>query len=173
MMDVVSSRITLTPITLEFGNQLLKGSAVFASPCITVPNDNWPSNGLKAILPYYLEKLESDQKELGFGPWIIKDKSKNIVVGEIGFKGRLNSEKEAEIWYYVVANRRRQGYATEAVSTLCHWAFANCVERIKAHCKKKNIASQKVLHGTGFTCISEDDGVLLYIRNKSFEEKHR
>lgn len=61
-----------------------------------------------------------------------------------------------EIGYRVDEAYEGNGYATEGVKALCHWAFSTSqVAFIEAETTPENIASQKVLQNNGFTATGK------------------
>lgn len=74
------------------------------------------------------------------------DKEKNTVIGDMGFKGKPNSENTVEIGYGIVPSEQGKGYATEAAMTLIQWAFSfDNVDKVVAECFVDNIPSIRVL----------------------------
>lgn len=58
--------------------------------------------------------------------------------------------KTAELWYKIHPDHWRNGYATEALSCILHFAFIDLkLHRIEAGCAVENIASIKVLEKVG------------------------
>ena len=68
------------------------------------------------------------------------------MIGDIGFKGKPDSEKTVEIGYGIQPSAQNKGYAAEAVKEIIKWAFTfENVNKIIAECHDENIASIKVL----------------------------
>ncbi|UOQ43161.1 GNAT family N-acetyltransferase [Halobacillus salinarum] len=167
-MEIQSSRITFFPINLEIAQILMKNPLAFYYKFQLPWNKNWPHHGLKALLPIYAENLEEDEDQFGFGPWVMIDNGREHVIGDIGFKGRPDSEGTLEIGYHVVVSERNQGYASEAVAKMCDWAFSNReVKGVEAQCDKNNIPSQKVLINNGFNHTGREGDVFLFKKEKS------
>ncbi|RDY69146.1 GNAT family N-acetyltransferase [Halobacillus sp. SY10] len=171
-MELKTERIHLFPITLDLAQTLMKNSLAFYYKFQLPWNKNWPHDGLKALMPMYAERLENDSDELGFGPWVMIDSAGEHVIGDIGFKGKPDSEGNVEIGYHVVASERNYGYASEAVQTLCEWAFKHAeVEGIEAQCDKDNIPSQKVLINNGFNHTGRSMDILVFKKEKKIHQK--
>lgn len=76
-----------------------------------------------------------------------------VVVGAAGFLGPPSEEGDAEVGFSIMPSWRGQGYATELVTALLTWAFADPrVRRIVAHTTSQNRASCRVLAKCGFRC---------------------
>ncbi|MGP4075095.1 GNAT family N-acetyltransferase [Halobacillus sp. K22] len=166
-MSLYTERLQLMPVSIELAQTLMKNPLAFYYKYQLPWNKNWPHNGLKAIMPIYAEKLEHDEKELGFGPWIIMDATGDHVVGDIGFKGKPDDNGIVEIGYHIVNSERNAGYASEAVAHLCTWAFSHPeVKRVEAECDQGNIASQKVLINNGFLHTGKKGEILHFKKEK-------
>ncbi|WP_394219822.1 GNAT family N-acetyltransferase [Halobacillus trueperi] len=171
-MELKTERLQLFPITLDLAQTLMKNSLAFYYKFQLPWNKNWPHDGLKALMPMYAERLENDSDELGFGPWVMIDSAGEHVLGDIGFKGKPDSEGNVEIGYHVVASERNYGYASEAVQTLCEWAFTHAeVKGIEAQCDKDNIPSQKVLINNGFNHTGRSMDILVFKKEKKIHQK--
>lgn len=82
----------------------------------------------------------------------IKLTDTNQFIGLIALTlGKINF-KNAEIWYKIFPGYWRQGFATEALTQLLKFSFADLgLHRIEAGCAVENIASIKVLEKVGMT----------------------
>ncbi|WP_173916586.1 GNAT family N-acetyltransferase [Halobacillus sp. Marseille-Q1614] len=177
-MDFSSARIKYLPITLDLAQMIMKNPLAFYYKYQLPWNRQWPHDGLKAMLPFYVEALEENESQLGFGPWIMIEEEAGQIIGDIGFKGRPDEEGRIEIGYHVAENQRNKGFATEAVQALCTWAFHNpVVKRVEAQCDKDNIQSQKVLINNGFHQTEIDRDMFTFQKlkqeNKSSTTKHK
>lgn len=61
---------------------------------------------------------------------------------------RLTGEKDVGYWIAPCAQGR--GYATEAVRTLCDWAFGHELHRVQLLCDVRNVASARTALAAGF-----------------------
>ena len=125
-----------------------------------VPSD-WPAQDLRDYLPAYARQLREDPALLGWGVWLIVQRAKRTVIGDLGFKGRPGREGVVEIGYSVLPAYRRRGYAFEAVHALYEWAMAQQgVERVTAECSADNAPSIRILEKLGMR-RQEGEGSLL------------
>lgn len=84
-----------------------------------------------------------------------------LVIGEAGFKGLPDAAGVVEIGYGVAKSHRERGYASEAVSALCTWAFEHHnVRRVRAECLPTNAGSIGVLRSVGFRETGSDAQML-------------
>ena len=94
----------------------------------------------------YIENLTEDASLLGWGVWLVTNRDSNIIIGDIGFKGKPDSDNTVEIGYGIISSAQNKGYATEAVTEIIKWAFTfENVTKIVAECHDENLASIKVL----------------------------
>ncbi len=72
-------------------------------------------------------------------------------VGDLYFKGAPDEDGSVEIGYGIYEDNQRNGYATEMVGGMVHWALCQPkVTTVVAEAEESNVASQKVLMGNGF-----------------------
>lgn len=109
----------------------------------------------------FLNDLKKDPSLFGWGVWFVIDKKKNIIIGDIGFKGKPNDVNTVEIGYGITTSEQRKGYATEAVAQIIQWAFQfKNVDKIIAKCHVYNIPSIRVLEKLGMKQIGIDNNFL-------------
>src|SRR5258706_9528132 len=82
------------------------------------------SDNLKHAIEKYTLKWLSGQPEnhLYCTMWIVVDKTENIIVGDLSFKGAPNSFGSIEIGYGTQPRHQNKGYMTEAVCGIITWA---------------------------------------------------
>lgn len=74
------------------------------------------------------------------------------LVGDVGLKRLDRAAGSAEVGYWTVPGARGRGYMTEAVTTLCRWAFADLsLRRVQLLAAPGNLASQRVAEKAGFS----------------------
>ncbi len=94
----------------------------------------------------YLEKLKEDPTISGWGVWLVINKETNTIIGDIGFKGKPNSDNTVEVGYGIIPSAQNKGYATEAVKEIIEWAFSfKNVDKVIAECLVDNFSSIRVL----------------------------
>jgi ribosomal-protein-alanine N-acetyltransferase len=83
--------------------------------------------------------------------YMIEQADEPTIVGAGGYKGAPDEDGTVEIGYSVVLERRRRGYAREAVDGWLAYAFADRrVARVIAHTLTHLVASIGVLRSAGF-----------------------
>jgi ribosomal-protein-alanine N-acetyltransferase len=125
-------------------------------------HDEWPSVEIRAFLPMYAQQVERDAKYLGWGLWLIIHLGDQVVIGDVGFKGKPNAYGTVDIGYGIVTTYRQQGYGFEAARALRDWAFSQPdVRRLTADCLPENVASARILQKLGMHQIGVSDAGLL------------
>lgn len=132
-MKLETERLEIIPCTKETAQIAAKQSY-----------DNGPQISMS------IEMLKADETSLGWGAWLVIKKSDGQVIGDIGFKGKPNENKQVEVGYGFLKEHWNKGYATEAVETLMLWAFATGkVKVIIAETLQDNHGSMRVLEKLG------------------------
>jgi RimJ/RimL family protein N-acetyltransferase len=111
----------------------------------------------------YLMKLKLIEKNpnawLFATYWQIVLKRSGAIAGEVGYKG-LCPDGEIEIGYNTRPEHRCRGLMTEAVKSMCGFAFTQQsfdIKKISATTRPENLASRRVLEKCGF----KQNGTLL------------
>lgn len=115
------------------------------------------SDNLKHAIEKYTLKWLSGQPEnhLYCTMWIVIEKSQNIIVGDLSFKGAPNPYGGIEIGYGTQPKHQNKGYMTEAVGGMLKWASEqNNIKFVLAETRKDNPASIKILKKNGFTFLT-------------------
>jgi RimJ/RimL family protein N-acetyltransferase len=83
--------------------------------------------------------------------WFIIRKTDRMVVGAADFKDVPNENNEVEIGYGLGKDFEHNGYMSEAVQAMCHWAMAqDNISHVIAETDLDSPRSQKVLRRCGF-----------------------
>ena len=128
---------------------------------------SWPPDLLDVdALQWTLRWLSEPSNDPRWGfHWVVL-RAPRTLVGVVGYKG-MPKDGSVEVGYGVVAEHRRQGYATEATRALVDQAFASPdVTRVLAETLPGLMPSIGVLEKLGFTLIGEgsEPGVIRYER---------
>ncbi len=116
----------------------------------------------------YLEDLAKDPTLLYWGCWLVVRESDDRVIGDIGFKGMPDENRIVEVGYGFLEETWNQGYATEAVEALIHWAFnTSKVEKIKAETLKDNLGSIRVLEKLGMQRVGQIEKMINWELDKT------
>ena len=155
-MRLITDRLLIQPVSPELNQAAIK------------------QGYFKGHIELYLNELEKDPNQLNWGPWFVMLKESGHIIGDIGFKGRPDEERMAEIGYGFLEEYQNQGYATESVRALIDWAFeTDEADILVAETAKDNIASIKVLEKLGMQRIHEDNGMIYWQLLKDSIQKDR
>jgi ribosomal-protein-alanine N-acetyltransferase len=115
----------------------------------------WPHADLLDVLPVQGATTRETEP---YGVWVLIERSSRTVVGDAGFMGRPGAEETVEIGYSVIPDRRRRGYATEAVRALVEWALDQPdVSAVVAGCAADNMPSIRLLQRIAFRQTGAED----------------
>jgi len=134
-------------------------------PCTDEVFSVYATTGFKigSHINNYLKKLKEDPSLLGWGVWLVINKEDNTIIGDIGFKGKPDSENIVEVGYGIVPAAQNKGFATEAVNEIIKWAFSTgTVKKIVAECLIDNISSIKVLKKLNMKRIGIKDNMYIW-----------
>ena len=169
---ITSKRLTLVPCSLEHGKAVIKDIKNIEKLLRVRVNMEWPSAPTKEFLPKYIQRIEVNPSELGWGIWFIIHKADQMLIGDIGFHTPPNLRGNVEIGFSIVKAYRNDGYGTEAGIALIKWAFRNPnIQRVKATCRVGNYPSRRVLEKLGMkqTEQFEKDQIRYAIDRKLYE----
>lgn len=71
MIEIITDRLLIIPCSLDIAKSLifhrkeLETRSPIGIPCA------WPSSAVRGMLPLYIEKLEENDQEYGWGLWLI------------------------------------------------------------------------------------------------------
>ncbi|MFG6116791.1 GNAT family N-acetyltransferase [Halobacillus sp. MO56] len=166
-MFIETERLHIQAFTLQDAQLVMKNKSRFFLENKINFTEGWPNYGLLAWLPLYVESLEADNQELGFGPWYMIERSSFTLVGDVGFKPVSIHKGQREISYSVVPSKRGKGYAQEAVSALTAWAFNHRISLVTAQCDQFNTPSLQVLKKCGYSVHGKEGTILLFKKERN------
>lgn len=149
---IETERLELIPLRHEYLRLWVENISELEKKLVCF-NKAEPIEGLFLdIVKGQLEKTVKDSKHYYWHSfWFLIRKSDRIVVGSADFKGLPNSDGEVEIGYGLGKKYEHNGYMTEAVMAMCHWALRqDGVTRVIAETELEGTASQKILERCGF-----------------------
>lgn len=118
-----------------------------------------PFQGTLEAAGMLLKAYEAGVHRPEFGLFALVRRRDGRAVGGMGFHGAPDEEGTAEVGYDLVESARGNGYATEALRTLCEWALArDDVRSLFATVESDNAPSRAVIARAGFVQVSENFG---------------
>lgn len=102
----------------------------------------------------------------------IRNSQTGEFMGSINLLPDENKPHVGEIGYYIGEQYGGNGYTTEALTLLCHWAFRHTdISILVAYTDPNNIASQRVLEKAGFHRVGQkDEDDIQFMRLPTYEE---
>lgn len=115
------------------------------------------------------ELTDSDDPTAEYLAYAIQLKESSIVIGSVGCSYYEDLEKVG-VTYFIGANYRNKGYASEAVKAYIQYFFRHySMNEIIATVREANIASCKVIEKSGFSLIEKK---MYKDLNDEFEEMY-
>jgi ribosomal-protein-alanine N-acetyltransferase len=113
------------------------------------------------MLPFYIEQLESDQDEFGWGIWMIIMYEEKRIIGDVMIKGKpINGV--VEFSHHVIKDILDEGVAFEAVEAMMDWlSQLHDVKSFLTECDAHDEKVIRLLERLGMKCTSKD-GEFLY-----------
>lgn len=112
----------------------------------------------------------------GLGCWILRDRNDHVAVGWVLLHPmEFGEHRGIEVGWAIIADRWREGLATEAAKRVVEIAFADCgLDELLSGTMVDNVASQGVMKNVGFSydCDTEHAGtphVLYRLTRKDWE----
>lgn len=151
---IKTPRLTLVAATVEMAKAAADGDhAAFAQHLDAFIPTDWPPPLMADAQKPLVEQLRAEGAGLA---WYITVTARKMLVGFAGFKGPPVNGR-IDIGYAIVDSQHRQGFATEAVKALTHFAFLDPrVERVVGETLPDLSASIKVMERCGYTLVGDD-----------------
>ena len=151
---VETNRLTIIPLTGEQLELYLQGNDEFEKEFKLIKTGRKVSPEIKErVSRTIIATIKNGfcKDYLFYTFWIVIERSKKMIVAELGFKGDPNKNGEIEIGYATMYKQREQGYMTEAVGGMISWAkLQPDVKYILAETDEKNLASISVVQKNKF-----------------------
>jgi ribosomal-protein-alanine N-acetyltransferase len=161
-LELETQRLRLVAVTAEMARAATRALEQLVGA--TLPRE-WADGDVHDVLPAYARRLAADPTELGYGPWLVIERSRGVVVGSAGFMGRPDADGTVTLGYETFAPFRCRGYGFEAAHALVEWALAQPgVRLVQAECDRANVPSIRILEKLGMRRAGERDGALQWTR---------
>lgn len=179
-MTLVTPRLDLVPATAASLAAAIDGPASLAAQLDADVPPTWPPEFLdEAALRWVMERVRdrpADAEHWMYFMLLRGAGGRSMLIGTAGYKGPPTEDGTVEVGYGVVADHRRQGFASEAVVGLLHRAF-ECpdVRRVIAETLPVLVGSIGVLRRCGFRFIGDgsEPGVIRYELTRAEHESAR
>ena len=107
----------------------------------------------------------AQERPLGpFGAYQVFRRADRRVIGDVGFMGPPDAIGAVSVGCAIIADERRRGYATEALTALLAWAREQPgLTCVLADTSRSNVAAQRLLERVGLRRVGEDGELLYYM----------
>lgn len=163
MIEIITDRLLIIPCSLDIAKSLIfhRKELEKRSP-IEIP-ETWPSPFVKGVLPLYIEKLEVDESEYGWGLWLIILYDEKRIIGDLFMQGKPTKEGMVELRYHVHDKHLNSSIAYEAVDAFIEWlVIQKKVVKIKMECNEQNEYSIKLYEKLGMICTKKEGSFLMW-----------
>jgi predicted acetyltransferase len=110
----------------------------------------------KYLVNLRLNQLKSNRRLADWLLYLVVDNQKHTIVGNVGFHDKPDKDGMIEFGITIGKSFRKQGYAFEAISTLCSWAIKTGeVRSIRASVSPDNVASKALISKLGLIKIGK------------------
>lgn len=161
MIEILTNRLMIIPCSLDIAKSIVfhRKELDVRSP-IVFPY-NWPSALVKSFLPYYIECLETKEKENDCGLWLIILYEEKKIIGDIVMQGKPHKEGKIELIYHVEENGLDETIAFEAVDAFIDWlTYQKSVKKIVMECDVKQVDSIRLYDKLGLICTKKEGSFL-------------
>lgn len=167
-MRIETPRLELIAATDVLSCLALDDPEAFARRLAAEMPPGWPPIVVSDTRPFFARVLAECPASAGWWIWyIVLPEPRRVLIGQMGFKGPPSPEGTVECGYVLLESWRAQGYASEALSGLCDWAFGDPrVQRITGRTYPHLIASIRTMVRNGFIHASGPDegGIITLVR---------
>ncbi|RSK26904.1 N-acetyltransferase [Bacillus sp. HMF5848] len=163
MLEIITRSLLVVPCSLDIAKSLVLHRNILEkkSP-ILIPHE-WPSWQVQSLLPLYIERLEADKSEYGWGIWIMILRSKKTICGDIVIEGKPDQDGVIKITHNLVDDIVDLSLAYEAIDAIIEWMMiTHDVKKIYTECNVSNQTAIKVFEKLGMRCINKEGRFLVW-----------
>ncbi|UOK59459.1 GNAT family N-acetyltransferase [Bacillus sp. OVS6] len=158
MIEIVTDRLLIIPCSLDIAKSLVfhRKELESRSP-IGIPV-TWPSIAVKGMLPLYIERLERNEKEYGWGLWLIILYHEKRIVGDLFIQGMPDEHGCVELCYNIHEVDDEESLTYEAIDAVIEWLTSEkSVKQISMECIDHNKKSIRLFEKLGMICTKKED----------------
>lgn len=168
-MVLETERLRIVPLSSEQFRLLLCGMDRLETEMnLVLSGECMDADTRQAMEMLYKESLSHPDNYYWYTNWQIILKSENKAIGSACFMKEPDTEGQVEIGYGMNNAYRNNGYMTEAVMSMCRWAFCQQgVKAVIAETDANNYSSHRVLEKSGMLKhISTENSIWWRIENR-------
>lgn len=164
LIEIITERLLIVPCSLEIAKSLVFQRAELEQKSPILFPVDWPSTAVTNLLPLYIEKLEKDKSEYGWGIWIVIDYTEKQIIGDVIFHGKPDKKGTIQVTYNMISDVKDDGLSYEACDALIEWRMTthSKVKKIITECSENDHKSIKLFEKLGMRCTKKDRGFLTW-----------
>lgn len=168
MIEIFTENLLIVPCSLDIAKSLIfhRQELEQRSP-IAIPQ-GWPSSLITGILPFYIEKLEDDKSEYGWGLWLIIDYAEKRIIGDIYLHGKPDKKGTVTISFNMTKDYQHSKLTYEAVDALIEWITTQTeTKKVLTECSDSNYQYIQLFEKLGMRCTKKDGKFLMWELRKA------
>ncbi|MBU7591985.1 GNAT family N-acetyltransferase [Metabacillus halosaccharovorans] len=157
LIEILTNRLMIIPCSLDIAKSLVfhRKELDKRSP-IEIPA-SWPSAYVRGFLPYYIESLEKDDKDLDCGVWMIILYEEKKIIGDIVMQGKPVQEQNVRLTYHIEEATTDGSIAYEAIDAFIDWlTYQMAVKKVVMECEVQDKESIRLFDKLGLICTKKD-----------------
>ncbi|PMC38315.1 hypothetical protein CJ195_07535 [Bacillus sp. UMB0899] len=157
MIEILTNRLMIIPCSLDIAKSLVfhRKELNKRSP-IDIPT-SWPSAFVRGFLPYYIEGLEKDEKDLDCGVWMIILYEQKKIIGDIVMQGKPVQKQNVRLTYHIEEETTDETIAYEAIDAFIDWlSYQMAVKKVVMECEVQDKESIRLFDKLGLICTNKD-----------------
>jgi len=168
MIEIFTDRLLIVPCSLDIAKSLVfhRSELEKRSPII-IPKC-WPSPLTTGILPLYIENVEKDETEYGWGLWLIIDYAEKQIIGDLYLQGKPDKNGTVNINFNMIRDLQDTSLTYEAVDAMIEWVITQTeAEKVITECSDNNFQDIKLFERLGMRCTKKEGQFLLWELRKA------
>ncbi len=167
MIEIITERLLIVPCSLDIAKSLVFHRAELEKRSPIIIPKGWPSPFVTSMLPIYIENLENDESEYGWGLWMIIDYTDKKIIGDIFLQGKPDKKGAVSINFNMLKDLKDNSLTYEAVDALIEWMITQTeTKQVITECSDNNLQSIRLFEKLGMRCTKKEGKFLMWeLRN--------
>lgn len=157
MIEIFTDRLLIVPCSLDIAKSLVFHRKELEKRSPIIIPEGWPYPNVTGMLPIYIEKLETDDSEYGWGLWLIINYAEKSIIGDVYVNGKPDQKGTVHLSYNMVKNLTDRSLTYESIDALIEWMITQKdVKKVITECCDNNTESIKLFEKLGMRCTRKD-----------------
>ena len=168
MIEIFTERLLIVPCSLDIAKSIVfhRQELEDRSPII-IPK-GWPAPLVTGLLPFYIEKLEKDDSEYGWGLWLVINYAEKSIIGDVYVHSKPDKMGTVHLSYTMVSDLNDTSLTYESIDALIEWMITQKdVKKVITECSDSNTQSIKLFEKLGMRCTKKDGKFLMWELRKA------